>query len=143
MIPRMNSQALMRARCLAQGRGVRHRACLNRECSEFRRKDADNIKPHGFYKTQRGRLRRYRCSGCDKTFGSTKGTVYYRLHHRKKTVDAVADLSVRGLDQSSIARNQGISRTTVRGWMERGARRAQRVNEALLQDVPLIEIQAD
>ena len=32
-----------------------------------------------------GKRRRYRCLGCGQTFSSTKGTLYYRLQHRRTT----------------------------------------------------------
>jgi len=64
------------------------------------------IARHGFYKTKSGKRRRYRCKSCGRTFGSTTGTPYYRLQHRRSTFDEVAALIVEGISKSAIARVQ-------------------------------------
>ena len=79
-------------------------SCPNRQCPLARKASSGNIIGHGFYITNRGRRRRYRCSTCGKTFCSNTGTPYHRLQHRRTTFDEVAALSVEGLNKSAIAR---------------------------------------
>src|SRR6266568_2483765 len=83
-------------------------SCPNRQCPLARKASSANIIGHGFYRTNRGRRRRYRCSTCGKTFCSNTGTPYHRLHHRRATFDEVAALSVEGLNKSASARVKRI-----------------------------------
>ena len=80
----------------------------NEEAADYLRKEvkacARKIIRHGFYKTKRGKRRRYRCRICGTTFCSNAGTPYYRLQHRRTTLDEVVALSVAGLNKSAIAR---------------------------------------
>src|SRR5213593_4233045 len=55
-------------------------SCPNRQCPLARKASSENIIGHGFYRTNRGRRRRYRCSTCGKTFCSNTGTPYHRLY---------------------------------------------------------------
>src|SRR5437867_12204358 len=81
-------------------------SCPNRQCPLARKASSGNIIGHGFYRADRGRRRRYRCS-C-KTFCPNTGTPYHRLY-RRATFDEVAALSVEGLNKSAIARVKRIS----------------------------------
>jgi transposase-like protein len=94
-------------------------SCPNRHCPPSRNGGTGAIIRHGFYTTRWGKHRRYQCQACGKTFSTTTGTPYYRLHHRRATFDEVATLSVEGLNKSAIARVKQILGTqcTV-GWKE-------------------------
>ena len=59
---------------------VRDRCCQNEKCQNHGKFCQRNIIGHSKYKTKQGRRRRYLCKTCKKTFCSTKGTPYYRLH---------------------------------------------------------------
>src|SRR5438552_16717815 len=78
-------------------------SCPNRQCPLARKASSGNIIGHGFYRTNGGRRRRYRCSTCGKTFCTNTGTPYHRLQHRRATFDEVAAPSVEGLNKSAIA----------------------------------------
>jgi transposase-like protein len=78
--------------------------CPNRHCPPSKNGGAEAIIRHGFYRTRWGKRRRYQCQACGKTFNTTSGTPYYRLHHRRATFDEVATLGVEGLNKSAIAR---------------------------------------
>jgi len=121
---------------------VVNHACSNRQCRDFG-KSGDHIHRHSFYKTKSGRRRRYRCKSCGKTFASTTGTPYYRLKKSRKVFDEVAALSVEGVSKSSISRVKGLAWNTVAHWQELASQYAQRFNDKMLRDFPLVELQAD
>jgi len=77
------------------------------------------------------------------TFGSTKGTAYYRLQHRRTLFDEVASLSVEGVNKSAISRVKGIAWNTVHRWLERGGESCRRFNDMNLVGYGLSELQAD
>ncbi len=97
--------------------------CSNATCSKTAR-----VSLHGFYKTKSGRCRRYRCTGCGKTFCSRKGTPYYRIQHRRSTFDEVATLSVEGVSKPAIARVKCLAWNTVDRWLEKAAMCCRRFN---------------
>ena len=80
---------------------------------------------------------------CGKTFCSTTGTPYYRLHHRRATFDEVATLSVEGLNKSAIARVKRIAWNTVHRWLERAAAWCRRFNNRKIKRLSGAELQAD
>ncbi len=92
-------------------------ACPNRECEHHGKLGRGNIVRHGYSKLKRGRRRRYRCTGCGRTFGSTTGTPYKRLQHSMSAFDRVVALSVEGISKSAIARIEGLSWNTVSRWL--------------------------
>src|SRR5215470_13822769 len=97
----------------------------------------------GFYPTRWGRRRRFRCQICEKTFCSTTGTAYYRLQHRRDSLDHVARLSVEGLNKSAIARVEGIGWNTVDRWLEKASACSRRFNDHELTGFKATELQAD
>ena len=117
--------------------------CPNRECPRHGKVGAESIARHGFYRTRSGRSRRYRCVRCGKTFGSTKGTLYFRLQHRRSTFDNVTALSIEGVSKSAIARVTGISWNTVARWLERAASSCSRFNNRTITGFAVEELQAD
>jgi len=84
--------------------------CPNRACPLAR---AGSIIRHGFYNTNSGKRRRYRCRTYAKTFCSNARTPCHRLQHHRATFDEVARLSVEGLNKSAIARVKRIAWNTV------------------------------
>ncbi len=98
---------------------------------------------HGFYRTKRGKRRRYRCRECGQTFCANTGTPYHRLQHRRTTFDEVAALSVEGLNKSAIARVKRISWNTVDRWLERAADSCHRFNNRSITGLAVEELQAD
>jgi len=122
---------------------VKNRRCLNPACTFHGRVGSGNIIRYGFYRTRSGKRRRYRCVACGQTFGSTKGTLYYRLQHRRATFDAVVVLRVEGVSISSIARVEGIAWNTVARWLEKAADACRRFNRGRISGYGVEELQAD
>ena len=122
---------------------MKNPCCPNTECPGRRAGEKATVGPHGFYKTRSGRRRRYRCCACKSTFGSTRGTAYYRLQHRRELFDEVAKLSVEGVNKSAISRVKGIAWNTVHRWLERAGELCRRFNDKNLVGYELSELQAD
>jgi hypothetical protein len=104
---------------------TRGRVCPNAECRFHAQPDAGNIVLHSFFRLKHGHRRRYRCTACGRTFCSTTGTPYHRIHHRKNLFDAVAAMSVEGVSKASIARIKG-KRPTLPGRLILPGNRDQR-----------------
>ena len=118
-------------------------SCPNSQCAPLEKAAARKIISYGFYKTRRGKCRRYQCQTCGKTFCSTTGTAYYRLQHRLATFDEVASLRIEGLNKSAIARVKRIAWNTVHRWLERAAARCRRFNDQTIRQLSIAELQAD
>ncbi len=99
--------------------------------------------PHRWYRTKRGRRRRWRCPTCGATFSSTTGTAYHRLQATRREFDAVAGLSVEGMTISAIARIAGRAWNTVDRWLRRACVAAGRFLDRHLRGFGLVEVQAD
>ena len=118
-------------------------SCPNRQCPMARKASSGNIIGHGFYRTNWGRRRRYRCSTCGKTFCSNSGTPYHRIQHRRTTFDEVVAPSVQGLSESAIARVKQIAWNTVHRWLQRAADSCRRFNNRKINGFVITELQAD
>jgi transposase-like protein/IS1 family transposase len=118
-------------------------SCPNQHRPPSGKGDVGAIISHGFYTTRWGKRRRYQCQTCGKTFGSTNGTPYYRLQHRRARFDEVVSLSVEGLNQSAIARVKGIAWNTVHRWLERAAVWCRRFSDRKIRRLAAVELQAD
>ncbi len=116
--------------------------CPNPQCPRKQSK-AKIIIRYGFYRTRWGRRRRFRCTGCGKTFCRNHGTVYHRFQHRRATFDEVAALSVEGLNKSSIARVKQLAWNTVDRWLEKAARECHQFNDQRITGLKVTELQID
>ena len=116
---------------------------MNPDCSLYGQFGKKNITKHSFYKTKQGRRRRYVCKVCKKTFGSTKGTPYYRIQKSRLLFDKVAVMAVEGVDISATARIENLSPSTVSHWRETASEYAYRFNDKNLKGFDLVELQAD
>jgi transposase-like protein/IS1 family transposase len=117
--------------------------CPNVQCAGPASNRIGCIIRYGFYKTKRGKRRRYRCRSCGKTFCSNSGTPYHRLQHRRTTFDQVATLSIEGLNKSAIARAKRVAWNTVVRWLQRAAASCRRFSDQRIDRVTLSELQAD
>ena len=122
---------------------VKKLSCLNPACSLHRNVESRRTIRYGFYRTAAGKRRRYRCLGCGQTFSSTKGTLYYRLQHRRTTFDAVVTLRVEGVSLSAIARTERLAWNTVARWLERAASVCRHFSDGRTTGFVATELQAD
>ena len=119
------------------------RTCPNPNCCFNGQLGKGNIIRHSFYITSQGRRRRYRCKQCGRTFSSTHGTPYYRLHKPRSLFDEVVHMCVHGIAISSMARIKRMAWGTVARWLESAAAYAERFNDRMLKGFVIRELQAD
>ena len=119
------------------------RACPNPNCCLNGQLGKGNIIRHSLYITTQGRRRRYRCKECGRTFSSTHGTPYYRLHKPRSLFDEVVRMCVHGIAISTMARIKRIAWGTVARWLESAATYAARFNDRRLKGFLIRELQAD
>ncbi len=117
--------------------------CLNPECTHYRKPAAGTIIGHGWYRTKRGRRRRYRCRPCGTTRCTNTETIYFRLHCSRNVFDHAATLSVEGVGIASIGRALGKASVAIAGWLEKMAAVARRFNDETLRGFELKELQLD
>ena len=120
-----------------------NRSCPNPNCCLKGRLGKGNIIRHSFYITRQGRRRRYRCKECGRTFSSTRGTPYYRLHKPRSLFDEVVRMGVHGIAISAMARIKRMAWGTIARWLESAATYAVRFNDRMLRGFVIHELQAD
>ncbi len=118
-------------------------ACPNDACEQHGEQRRGNIALHGYSKVRWGKRRRYRCTGCNRTFGATTGTPYKRLQNPRAKFDRVVALSVEGMSKAAIARIERLCWNTVSRWLELAAAMARRFNDAKTRGYALEELQLD
>lgn len=113
--------------------------CLNLNCASRGKVNAGNIHLHS------GLEQRFRCSTCETTFASTKGTLFYRLRTDPKTVILVLALLAYGCPLQAIVFAFEIDPRTVTNWRDRAAAHCQQVHAHLVENQPrdLGQVQAD
>ena len=119
------------------------RACPNPNCRFNGQLGKGKIIRHSLYITTQGRRRRYRCKECGRTFSSTHGTPYYRLHKPRSLFDEVVRMCVHGIAISTMARIKRTAWGTVARWLESAATYAARFNDRRLKGFLIRELQAD
>jgi transposase-like protein len=128
--------------CMKIRRSSSH-CCPNPACRFSGQFDKGNIIRHSYYTTTQGRRRRYHCKECGKTFCSTHGSPYYRLHKPKSLFDEVILMCVHGIAISAVARIKWIAWGTVSRWLELAATVAKRFNHQKLRGFVIDVLQAD
>ena len=117
-------------------------SCPNEACIPSIGSPAKVVR-HGFFRVRCGRRRRYRCSGCGRTFSARTNTPYFGLGCSSRTFERVSHLSVEGMSCAAIARIEGIAWHTADRWLAKAAGLAQLFNERHIYGIPLVELQAD
>ena len=123
-------------------RAIDDAACRKRGCENFGQPGV-NIVCYGWFHTELGRRRRYRCKRCGATLSTNTGTAYSGLRCSRTAFDQVASLRVEGVSISATARVTGHSRNTIARWLERASSAAERFNRHRLRGFPILELQAD
>ena len=119
-----------------------NRTCPNPNCCLKGRLGKGNIIRHSFCITRQGRRRRYRCKECGRTFSSTRGTPYCRLHKPRSLFDEVVRMCVHGIAISAMARIKRMAWGTIARWLESAATYAVRFNDRMLRGFVIHELQA-
>ena len=113
--------------------------CPNGACPDKGQQGRGNIGIHS------QKERRYCCRTCNKTFGATRGTALYRLHHSVDLLVLVVTLVCHGCPTQAIVAAFGLDERTVAAWLHRAGGHAARVHAATVEtgQVDLGQVQAD
>jgi transposase-like protein len=97
-----------------------------------------NIKIHDQKK------KRYRCNLCGHAFSQTKGTPFYRLHHKRELFTTVIKLLAKGCPRQAIVFAFGLDERTVADWEASAGIQCEKVQQHLVeQGRELGEVQCD
>ena len=73
------------------------------------------------------------CNVCGQTFATTKGSIFYRLHHAPELVIQVLVLLANGCPTQAVVKAFGLDERTVRDWLARAGQHCQQVHEHLVE----------
>jgi transposase-like protein len=113
--------------------------CHNPACPARGQVGQGNIRIHS------RKERRYRCTGCGRTFAATSGTVFFRLRTAVDVVTVVLTLLCHGCPLQAIVAALGLDERTVAAWQRRAGQHCQAVHQHLVAQghVDLEHVQAD
>jgi len=113
--------------------------CPNMDCPARGQKGKGNIHVHS------QKEKRWICEVCQKTFTSSKGTIFYRLRTDPQIVMWVIILMAYGCPVQAIVKAFGLDERTVRGWHERAGAHCKQVHEQMVENSQqdLGQVQAD
>lgn len=118
-------------------------ACPHASCALVGRRGQGNVVKHSLSRLRHGVRRRFRCTGCGRTFCSTTGTAYHRIQRSRRMFDWVVSLRMEGSSIAGISRLTGLSWNTVARWLEKAGVHAARFNDQRLRGFELLELQVD
>jgi transposase-like protein len=88
--------------------------------------------------------KRYRCNVCGHAFSQTKGTPFYRLHHKRELFTTVVKLLAKDCPRQAIVFAFGLDERTVADWEARAGIQCEKVHQHLVeQPRELGEVQCD
>ena len=98
--------------------------CPNKTCDYHRPEEVEKgtkmFRKHGYYvSAQHGRIPRYMCLKCGKTFSPRTGDDNYYLHFDGFDIEEIGEAYYSGQNQKDIARKKGISIQMVRTRIKR------------------------
>jgi transposase-like protein len=113
--------------------------CPNMDCPARGQKGKGNIHVHS------QKEERWICDVCQKTFTSSKGTIFYRLRTDPQIVMWVIILLAYGCPVQAIVKAFELDERTVRDWHERAGAHCKQVHEQLVENSQqdLGQVQAD
>ena len=113
--------------------------CLNLACPSRGLSDAGNILVHD------GLHDRFRCTTCNQTFVTSKGTLFYRLRTDPTTVICVLTLLAFGCPLQAIVRAFGFDERTIKSWQQKAGQHCEALHGHLVEGQPrdLQQVQAD
>lgn len=113
--------------------------CPNIDCPARGQQAKDNIKVHSQAD------KRYSCTECDRSFTTTKGTLFYRLKTDSMTVMLVLTLMAYGCPLPAIVKAFGFDERTVKKWWQRAGEHSEAVHEQIVgqSQLDLEHVQAD
>jgi transposase-like protein len=119
-----------------------HLACPNPECPKYGRREAGNLRLHGW--SGRGkRIRCLRCAACGTDFSERANTPLFGLRTDEDTLVAIARHLAEGVGCRATARLTGVTLNTVLRFTQRFGKHAQLFHDLTVRGIQPKQIQAD
>ena len=97
-------------------------SCHNEECVRFLLPGTGNIVRNGTYLTKSGRVRKYVCRACGRSFCERKGKAAFDLRSDDARLLLPLFRVLEGASLRSVSRELGVKLDTVRSWVGRARR---------------------
>lgn len=117
--------------------------CPNETCCQHGQQSQGNIRCIASYMTQSGKRRIFECTTCGEQFSETRDTVFFDLKTLEDKVMMALKMILVRVSLTNISFVLGVKAETVLGWLERGAHKAEEINQALLNELPVTVVQLD
>ncbi len=119
-------------------------ACNNRECAYHHIMDAavHALVGYGSHGKQE-KIQDLICQACGKKFTVRRDTVLYRLKTHSEKVALALALLAEGMDVSALERVTGIGEGTLRTWLTRSGKHAEKLHGVFFQELIFAHIQLD
>lgn len=119
-------------------------ACNNRKCAYHQIMDAavHALVGYGSHGKQE-QIQDLICQACGKKFTVRRDTVLYRLKTHSEKVALALALLAEGMDISALERVTGIGEGTLRTWLTRSGKHAEKLHGVFFQELIFAHIQLD
>ena len=119
-----------------------HLACPNPDCSDYGRRGAGNLRPHG-WSTKDKSVRCLRCTTCGTDFSQRANTPLFGLRTDHDTLLAIARHLAEGVGCRATARLTGVGLNTVLRFTARFGKHAELFHDSKVRGIQPQQIQAD
>ena len=103
----------------------------------------ENVIGNGTYPTKNGRVHKYVCKTCSKSFTSRANTILHDLRTDEETVFLALKMILKGMNLISTAEILEVKLDTVRRWLKISAEHSEEVNKVLMKDVDVDKVELD
>lgn len=117
--------------------------CPNEHCKDYGKTKLGNIIANGTYQIKSGRVRKYICQTCSKSFSDRTNTAFYDLRTEEEKVILALKMVLKGMTLRGIADVLGVKLDTVRGWLKRAAEHSEEINKVLMRDLKISKVELD
>lgn len=117
--------------------------CPNPDCSKYNQNSQESIISIATYMTKSGKRRIFKCKQCNKLFSETRDTVFFDLKTSEEKVMMALKMILVKVDLSGISFVLGVKEETVLEWLKKASKKANKINEALMKELPVTEVQLD
>jgi len=117
--------------------------CPNEDCKDYGKIENENVIGNGTYPTKNGRVHKYVCNTCSKSFTSRANTILYDLRTDEETVFLALKMILKGMNLRSTAETLEVKLDTVRRWLKISAEHSEEVNKVLMKDLDVDKVELD
>ncbi len=118
-------------------------SCPNKDCADYGKTGKGNIVANGTYQSRGGRVHKYICRTCSKSFTSASNTIFHDLRTDEKTIIMGLKMILRGMSQRGVADVLEVKQDTVQRWLQKAAEHSEEVNKVLLKEITIDKVELD